>query len=354
MSGTGPAQNPLRMMGVLNFMDSGFNPRDPFPSTLLEENQRRYAHEELNGIQAGEVSRTWGHFHLAAHGTTLERACQIIRRGELLSFEQLKSARSSIVANNMALLTDVLDMELGLHRHVFLNLGRVHPLDIHPVYFLFPNKLLQEEGAVVALREITHFGALVSWEAVEACRQHTPFFRVDQAPRRNADAAKSFFSNVFGGDGFRDQVFPGFLEKNYRNIAHYTSSLEYPGTKVTLERRGHEATLRNIWEGPQVMIPDRISLGKFSPAVLITDTRRDKVAQRALEAAGFPKERIFSMSEVVPLYKNKFSRLGDYNQPLNRGTYVNMALRDIALLAEYNQANQNYSDGMNGFTNRIK
>jgi hypothetical protein len=172
------------MMGVLDLLDKNFSPQDPFSADLLEANQRSYLEGELRDIQPGEVSSTWSRFHMAVHGTAVDRACSIVRDGGVSSFEQLSNRGASAVRNNLTVLTGVLDVELGVHRHVFMNLGRVHPIDVHPVYFLFPNKLLLGEGVAVALREIVHFGALVSWEAVAVQKRQDPGFSDDKARQR--------------------------------------------------------------------------------------------------------------------------------------------------------------------------
>jgi hypothetical protein len=236
-----------------------------------------------------------------------------------------------------------------------MNLGRVHPIDVHPVYFLFPNKLLLGEGVAVALREIVHFGALVSWEAVAVQKRQDPGFSDDKARQRNAVATQRFLSNVFSGKGFREEIFPRFLEKSYpENIGLYTASVEYPGTKLNVEARGSEAVLVNAWEGPQVMVPKQVLLKDFSPAILITDTKRDQAIARDLGKAGFPAERIYKMSEVVGKYRSRYPNLGNYDEQVNTAIYVNLALRDLALLAPNNESGRNYPDSMSCFKERIR
>lgn len=342
------------MMGVLKLLDSNFNPNDPFSAELLRVNERRCLQGELRDVQVGEVSSTWSRFHMPVHGTTVDRACSIVRDGAVLSFEQLSSRGAQAVRNNLAVLTDVLDIELGVHRYVFLNLGRVHPVDVHPVYFLFPNRLLLGDGVAVALREIVHFGALVSWEAVAVKKQHNRGFSDTQARKENAAATKRFLSNVFSGIGFREEIFPRFLEKNYPNVGRYTASIPYPGTEIRMERRGMEVSLINAWEGPQVMVPTQLKLAEFNPAVLITDRGEERSIARKLKDAGFAGERIFRMSEVVALYKEKYPSLGPYDRQLSTSAYVNLALRDLALLAPNNESGQDYPDSMLGFKERIR
>jgi hypothetical protein len=355
MVNPGPETNHMKMMGILPQLGMNFRPEDPFPEALLEANTQVYLHQELRNIVAGEVSSTWSRFPMAVHGTAVDRALSIVKDGAVSSFERLLSQGSPVVRNNAEVLTDVLDIELGLHRYVFFNLGRVHPVDVHPVYFLFPNNILLGEGVAVALREIVHFGAFVSREAVKAQKQQDPNFSDEKARVRNVEAAQRFLANVFSGKGFRDEIFPRFLEKHdpEQNGLYFTS-LEYPGTTVDIQRRGNEYVIANAWEGPQVMVPTHVRLRDFNPAILITDTARDRAISRQLSAAGFPEDRVFKMSEVVSTYKNKYPGIGDYRAQLNRSLYVNLALRDLALLASNNETGTDFPDSMCGFKHRIR
>jgi len=251
-------------------------------------------------------------------------------------------------------LTDCLDIDLGLHRYVFLNLGRVHPSDVHPVYFVFPNKLLLSEGVVVALREIVHFGSLVSQERVDLEKSVDSAFTDELALAQNIAAAKSFFSNVYSGSVFRSEVFPKFLEKNYPRVINYSVDINYPGSQLELVQLGGEAFLKNCWEGPQVMVPSCIPLADYRPAILITDTGHEQTITRQLEDRGLSKNRIFSMSEVSDIYQERYkSWLGPYGSQLNTATYVNLALRDIALLSRYNEDQKDFPNSMVGFKSRL-
>ncbi len=103
-----------------------------------------------------------------------------------------------------------------------------------------------------------------------------------------------------------------------------------------------------------MMVPNQVRLKDFSPAILITDTKRDRAIARDLGKAGFPAERIYKMSEVVGRYRSQYPNLGDYGEQVTRARYVNLALRDIALLAPNNETGRNYPDSMGGFKEKIR
>lgn len=330
-----------------------------FPAEKLKENAERYLSGELSHVDPEQRSEkyntcnTWAQLHLAVHGTSVERAAAILRDGALHSYAKLQELKPDCVADNRTLLTDKLDIELGLHRYVFLNLGRVHPTDVHPVYFLFPNRIIEEPGTAVALREIVHFGALVSDEAIQFHRKHDPSLTEDVVKTRNSEAAREFFNNTFAGDAFIEDIFPRFLFKKYPEQTKFTSDIEYPGTKLGMRRMGHEVTIMNAWEGPQVTVPGSIDLSQWKPSVLITDISRASQIESKLRACGLSRDRIFRIDHELPTYERRYRAIGSYEAPLNTGTYVNLALRDLALLARHNRFEQDFASSMVGWKSRL-
>ena len=324
---------------------------NPFDDARLDKNRQEFLSDSrYSSVAVDDIHATWATFHLAVHGTTPERALQIISDGRIASYATLAKDKPEIIRDSQSVNTDTLDIALGLDRFVFLNLGRVHPLHIHPVYFIFPNKLVEQAGAIASLREIVHFGALVSPEAAAFAQRADRTLTTEKIEAINSNAADQFFRNCFRGSQFISDIFPRFIQQEFPNMIHYSSSFLYPGTEPILVKVGNEATLRNTWEGPQIMIPDHISLAQYQTAILITQHNPSLI--RALLAAGIPREKIFSMDEVIKTYDQAIG-LGDYTSQRNQYAYLNLALRDIALLAEYNHAQESFPDSMNGFKNRI-
>jgi hypothetical protein len=327
--------------------------REAFPAERLRDNAARYLTGDLSNVTPDITCTTWAQLHLPVHGTTVDRAVAILQDGALHSYAKLQELKPHSVADNLTLRTDKLDIELGLHKYIFLNLGRVHPIDVHPVYFLFPNRIVEEPGTAVALREIVHFGALVSSEAAQAHRAHDPSLTEDGVKKRNEEAAREFFKNTFAGDTFISEIFPRFLQKNYPNVTFFTSSEAYPGTKLSPLKLGRELIIKNAWEGPQVTVPDSIDFSQWKPSVLITDIKRASHIESRLRECGIGRDRIYRMDRELPTYQRIFRTIGSYDNPLNAALYVNLALRDLALLACHNRFEKNFPDSMSGWKSRI-
>lgn len=316
-------------------------------------NTARYLAAELNGVEADEIHTTWAAFHLPVHGTSVERALSIIEDQEIYSFARLQSYKPHVIADNQTVYTDKLDLQLGLHEYVFLNLGRVHPIEVHPLYFIFPNRLIEESGAPVALREIVHFNAIVSREGAYFQLQADPRLTLEKITTDNAVGAERFFANTFPAAEFCQEIFPRFLQKHFQAIHHFSTSLEYPGTSLTYTQVGRDVAIHNAWEGPQVMAPSSVPFSRWQPSILITrlGAEAEQIAAR-LHHAGFPSTRIFRMDEVVDSYQKLSPLLGPYESPIEKSTYICLALRDLALLREHNISGENYPESMNGFKNR--
>ena len=333
---------------------------DPFRPPAAEQpklencdtaaNLRAWLSGELNGIQPDDQHASWAALHLAVHGTSFRRALSILRDGAIYSHRSLAEKHPDVAADRINNATDQLDIEFGLDRYVFLSVGRVHPFDVQEVYFCFPNPVIERDNALVALREIVHFGAIVSPEAA-AVHKRLHGMNDDGIRQRNRDAARLFFENVFSGEDFIAGVFPRFLQKNFPQVVHYTSSLAYPGTRLSVANLGDgTAVAKNAWEGPQLTVPGSLEVRDLKPAVLLTALETSK--RRALINAGCPEDRIFSMAEVVPLYGGSLP-LGAYGDQAFRYAYVNLALRDLALIGRLNRTGESFADSMNGFKQRL-
>lgn len=324
-----------------------------FNSDLLARNCARFLESELSEITPDDIHETWARFFPAVHGTTFARAEKIVTCGEIRSYRTLVQQNSAEVRNRAEILTDSLDIQLGLDNSIFLSLGRVNPCDIHPIYFVFRNDIIENTQAAVALREIAHFRALVSPEAVEFARRAHPNLSDHEVQTRNQQAAENFFNNVFSHSDFIDSIFPRFLQLHFPQIGRYSGDIAYPQTTLEVVQAGNDVCVMNAWDGPQVMVPETISLGTTEPAILITDPIRSESMKKRLIAAGAKEEQIFSVNEVLSIYQERFPEIGEYRKLLNEAFYLNMALRDIALMADYNVANENYTDVMIALKNRV-
>lgn len=72
-----------------------------------------------------------------------------------------------------------------------------------------------------------------------------------------------------------------------------------------------------------------------------------------LIAAGIPQERIFTPEEALGDYLARFPNLKPFKIPFDHAFLCRLALRDISLLAEYNDLNQNFPDIMTAFKHRL-
>jgi hypothetical protein len=325
---------------------------DPFPRELLEGNQKKFRSSYSN-VRVSDDHVFVASSLLPVHGTSLRNAINILNDGAIKAYSKLVAENSPAVSNNLSTLTDVLDIKLGLHQYAFLNLGRVHALDIHPVYFVFKNSLLESSSVVVSLREIVHFGALVSREAEKAALQ----FRRGATPKSieqgNQRAAQDFFRQCFDGGVFRGEVFPKFIAKNYPDVSKYWINEAFPGTKLKFERLGPQMVVGGAWEGPQVMVKDGIGLESNPHAIFVPALQGSASVIRRLRNAGIPQERIFTLEEAVGDYLARFPTLKPFKIPFDHALLCRLALRDISLLAEYNDLNQNFGDIMSAYKHRL-
>ena len=116
---------------------------------------------------------------------------------------------------------------------MFLNIGRIHPADLQEVYLCFNNNLIDQPRTVVALREITHFGGIVSPEAARVERHYNPTINIEQ---KNKSAAMKFFQNLVRGPDFHP-LFARFLQNSYTNILNFHTDLLYPGENAYLSSK---------------------------------------------------------------------------------------------------------------------
>lgn len=325
---------------------------DPFPPELLARNLNKFQSSHAN-VRIGEEHSFFASSLLPVHGTSVRNALKIIEDGAIKAYSKLVAENSPVVSNNRSILTDVLDIKLGLHQYAFLNLGRLHPLDIHPVYFIFKNNLLESSSVVVSLREIANFGALVSKEAEDSVLQFRHGATRKSIEQTNIRAAEKFFAQCFAGGAFCSEIFPKFLAKNYPDVSKYCIDESFPGTKLETERLGSQMIVRGAWEGPQVMVKDGISLEHNSHSVFIPALQGSASAVRRLTKAGFPVDRIFTLEEALEDYMARFPTLKPFRIPFDHALLCRLALRDISLLAQNNNFNQNFPDSMNAYGHRL-
>ncbi len=308
------------------------------------------AREMLRNLKSApdDIHWTWAKYFLCIHGTTPELLRSIVEDDTVFSYAELEKIHPEVTQNRKERATDSLDIELGLHRYSFWNVGRVHPADVQDLYLCAPNSLIQSEGALVAPREITHFGALVSPESIAVRRESQPNLDV---MKRNQSAVQQFFKTVVKGKDFRN-IFGRFLQHHYpREYAHYLSAMFYPGEKPKIERIAGKQAIMNAWEGPQLKIPGAVPLSKVQ-SVLVTSL--DPAVMERVQRSGFPPERIFSMKDALSAYAKFYGNtLGDYNDPTRKHGYIHLALRDLALIASHNEDHTSYPESMVAFKDRI-
>ena len=310
----------------------------------------RNAREMLKDLKVApdDLHWTWAKYFLCVHGTTPELLRSIVADNAVFSYAELEKKHPHVTGNRKERATDGLDIELGLHQYGFWNVGRVHPEDIQPVYLCAPNTLMQSEGALVAPREITHFGALVSPEAIAVRKQTQPNLDVEE---RNRSAAQQFFKTVVHGKDFRE-IFGRFLQRHYpRQYAHYLSAMFYPGVEPKIERIFGKQSVMNAWEGPQLKIPGAVPLSKVQ-SVLVTSL--DPAVMEQVQASGFRPDRIFSMKDALSDYAKFYGKtLGDYDDPTRTYGYIHLALRDLALIGSHNEDGADYPESMVAFKDRV-
>ncbi len=316
----------------------------------FEANFRAFIDGELKGVRSSSLQQTWANFFMPVHGTTLDRALGIAEDRIIYSHRSLAELEHHVEQERLLNATDDLDMQIGMDQFVFTSVGRINPLDIQDVYFCFRSNLGEEKDSLVALREIVHFGALVSPEAARWRELALAPEKIDVA-QINRIATVEFLQNVFRFEQFRDEIFPRFLMKHFGDaLVQYCYRLEFPGTKPQLQLLGNTGTATNIWDGPQLCIPEQIDFARHEPSVLVVNEDRD--ARKRLEASGIAKERIFAMSEVLEEYESVFRRQG-LNRKRDLYFFVNLALRDLALISFNNPAGESFPESMNGFRERV-
>jgi hypothetical protein len=254
----------------------------------------------------------------AVHGTTINRLLSIIRDGVLYSHRRLREVHPEIVEDRLNNATDQLDISLGLDNYVFLGVGRVHPADVQPAYLLFPNSIIDEENAVINMREIVHHGALVSPEAIQIAQRTAPNLDPEN---RNTQASQAFFSESLDSRYFRE-VFAAFLARWTPTRLEYAFQSSFPNTPIVGGRAAG-------WEGPQLIIPNEIAVHR-SFGILLVDESDD--ALRRVASSGFPKESIFRMTELLARHKRKGDPVEEYHKKEGQRRYpfINMNLQELA------------------------
>jgi hypothetical protein len=76
----------------------------------------------------------------------------------------------------------------------------------------------------VSLKEIVHYGGLVSEEAEGVYKDKYP---TADTHAINEKASKDFLENVMTGKDF-STIFPYFLQKEYASFKEYQQNLSYP------------------------------------------------------------------------------------------------------------------------------
>lgn len=303
---------------------------------------------ELHEIATSDLHTTWAHLFMPVHGTTVDRALQIIQDGSIFAHSAIGTQHPDIQQARISNATDALDIEIGMNKFVFASIGRVNPFDIQEAYFCFSSALGEKEGAFVALREIVHFGALVSPEAARwKALALAPAF-LDVAAR-NQQATADFLQNVFRYADFRNEVFPRFLARNFGdNLGMYCTDLLYPGTDPEILKVGNEAIISNAWDGPQLCIPERVEINDLNPSLLVTT--EDPRALNRIKQSGFPAKRIYTITEALETYEGQFKF--DFSSQRDAYAVINLALRDLALIGQNNTFGETFKDSMNGFKHR--
>jgi hypothetical protein len=326
---------------------------DPFPSDLLASNQRQFCYVHKD-VKVGEEHTFWSSSLLPVHGTSLKNATSILKDGAIKPYSKLVEENAEATRDTQKILTDTLDIELGLHQYAFFNLGRLHPIDIHEVYFIFKSEIIQSPSTVVSHREIANFGAHVSKEAEAFVLKHRKGATQRSIEKDNQIAIERFFKQCFEGDVFQKEIFPRFLAKNYPSINQFWVSETYPGVKLQPELLGNTLVPRGAWEGPQVMVKDGVQLADKTFGIFVPALTNCRDIVRTLVRAGFDADQIFTLSEASDLYRSRFRQLNPSAIPFDHAFMCRMALRDIALLERFNPYNQSFPDSMNAYRNRIR
>ena len=272
-------------------------------------------------INVNAEHRDWSKLFMPVHGTTIERLEMIIKDGYINSHKELSSTRPNIVKQRLENATDELDISLGLDQYVFMNVGRVHPGDIQEVYICFPNSEISKEHNLVALQEITHFGAIVS---PESARIHESMYPNSSVKRTNKRATENFFKTVIKGETF-PKLYASFLQKHFPNLLDYSTNLLFPNEKPVMKIIEDTPCLVNAWEGPQLKIPRRQSI-ESACCIFIPSTEESTI--KHVKNLGFLPNRVYSMGEGLVDYDTHFKEQGLES---TKYRFINFALRDLAI-----------------------
>ncbi len=298
------------------------------------ENRQRMIEQELSDPTIDSLHLTWANLFMPVHGTTGDRAIEIFKSGEIASYARLMNDGRGKSMHRATLATDELDEQMGQHEYVFMNVGRVHPADVQEVYLCATNGLIARPGNLVALREVTHFGALVSPEAIATYIRN----KLTTDPvAQNEKAVRDYAENVFYGKDF-ELIFARFLQKFYpQSVAHFLSANIYPTTEPAIVELDGQKHLNNAWEGPQLQIPDRVPSREIK-SVLITTLERARVnyIRKELRKCGVPEAAILTMHEAIPKYEKAIPQLGGYDS-YEQCLYLNFALKDLAVIPRNNK-----------------
>lgn len=308
---------------------------------------------EMRHVSANEPNDTAKHYAqklLAVHGTTIESLYSILDDGRIFSYKELIEHHPEIVDDRQQRQTDELDVELGLHEFVFWNVGRVHPVAMHDVYLCAKNELVTRPDNLVSLREIVHFGALVSPEAKNVHRKLNGPMSNEEIQRINDEAAEKFFKTLISGPDFPG-LFSRFFHRHYKDqLLQYLGTLSYPGVSPSFHRySSEEALVKGTWEGPQLMVPGSVGMEDVQ-ALLVTTTDKKKVEK--IMKSGFPENKIFRIGSAVnaytKLWKNTFLQQG-FGSPLDNYLFMNSALADMADFPFLNRAGEDSTKDLIAF-----
>lgn len=319
-----------------SFLKRKFNPKTNYKNEL----------SEYKWVKVDPMYKTWARFYMAVHGTTARKALNILKDWKISSHSELAKAWSPFVSDRMQLATDKLDIRIGADNYVFLNIWRVHPWDIQDVYFCFRNDIIEQSWNMVSMKEIVHHGWIVSDESARICLQNDPKLDIE---KRNKEAIKKFFDSLLEWKDF-PVVFEKFLSFHYEKFIHcYLSDLTFPWDIEKFLIIDGLKKLTNSYEWPQLMVPKSIDIEENLRSILIVTQNKSKID--IIMNSGFPISRIYNLNEVLSLYEETVnSKIADSNKYF----FVNLALKDIALIRHNNRLSINAEDSMIWFRDRVK
>lgn len=272
----------------------------------------------LGGIEARPCDVERANALPCVHGTTVDRFLSIARDGAIYPHRQLRDIHPEIVEARLENATDELDFELGLDHYAFFSVGRCHPGDMQELYICFPHDLVQKPDALVAFKEIVHYGALVSPEAKRIFKAENPGANPNI---RNRSAAEKFFSELLTGEQFQE-LWPRFLQKWFPNgLMSYSAKGVFP--TIFRPQDGVSG-----WEGPQLTIPNQVDL-KDSFYVLVVDDSPEN-RQKVLRS-GYPLDKICFLSDLYDYFDREGQNMDHFENPRLKYVFLNLALCDLAL-----------------------